>query len=328
MTNHRAPRGRGLGELLRRSAGAFATDSFFKGISAAGRLHPLARPERHNVEVLRDRAYLDSGRVEHHLDVYRPTNGGGPWPVVLYVHGGGFRILSKETHWIMALAFARRGMLVVNINYRLAPAHPFPAAVEDACAAYRWVIENAASLGGDPSRLLLAGESAGANIVSALAVAASYERPEPFARAVFETGITPRAVIAACGMLQVSDPGRFSRRRRLSAFIAPGRAVGPPPSRAGAAAAAGGRGDPLGGRAGAAARARPLPPFFAPVGTKDPLLDDTRRLRAALDKLGVPCDDRYYPGEVHAFHALVFRENARRCWADTFAFIDRHLDRP
>ena len=51
---------------------------------------------------------------------------------MLYVHGGGFRILSKDTHWIMGLAFARRGFLVFNIGYRLAPKHPFPAAIADA----------------------------------------------------------------------------------------------------------------------------------------------------------------------------------------------------
>ena len=71
--------------------------------------------------------------------------------------------------------------------------------------------------------------------------------------------------------------------------------------------------------------ARPLPPFFAPVGTKDPLLDDTRRLEKALCALGVPCEARYYPGGYHAFHALVWDPSARRCWRDALAFLDRHM---
>jgi len=70
---------------------------------------------------------------------------------------------------------------------------------------------------------------------------------------------------------------------------------------------------------------RPLPPFFAPVGTRDPLLDDTRRLEKALVALNVPCEARYYPGGIHAFHALVWDPAARRCWRDALAFLDRNM---
>jgi acetyl esterase len=71
--------------------------------------------------------------------------------------------------------------------------------------------------------------------------------------------------------------------------------------------------------------ARPLPPFFLPVGTKDPLLPDTRRLAEALRKMGAIAEDSYYPGEVHAFHAFVMRGSARKCWDDTFRFLDRFV---
>ncbi len=72
-------------------------------------------------------------------------------------------------------------------------------------------------------------------------------------------------------------------------------------------------------------RPRGRSPFFAGVGTADVLEGDTRRLKTALDRLGVPCEARYYEGEIHAFHAMVWRRNAKRFWRDTFAFLARHV---
>ncbi|NUP07372.1 MAG: alpha/beta hydrolase [Polyangiaceae bacterium] len=324
---------------VRRALGAFLVDGFFTNGSRLAKLHPLARPERHGVELVADVAYGASGRSEHLLDVYRPIDGAahdglrarharsGARPVVLYVHGGGFRILSKESHFLMALAFARRGYVVFNINYRLAPKHPYPAAIEDCADAYAWVVENAARFGGDPSRILLAGESAGANLVTSMTVAAAYDRPEPYARRILETGIVPKATIPACGILQVSDVERLARRRRISPFILDrllevSTVYLPLGSAAGACELA----DPLCiiERSGPPARA--LPPFFIPCGTKDPLLDDTRRLGKALATIGVRADVRIYPGEPHAFHALMWRPHARKCWAETYAFLDEVLD--
>ncbi|MEI8257034.1 MAG: alpha/beta hydrolase fold domain-containing protein [Deltaproteobacteria bacterium] len=312
-------------ERARVRAGAVAVDGFFTSLSRLGKLHPQADPARHDVEVLRDIAYATDGRVEHRLDVYRPRGPSGPRPAVLYVHGGGFRILSKETHWIMGLAFARRGFVVFNINYRLAPQHPYPAALEDACAAYAWVVENGARYGADLSRLVVAGESAGANLATSVTVASAYRRPEPFARAVFDTDVRPVAALPACGVLQVSDPKRFSRRRPLPAYIqdrldevSNAYLAGAPTDAPGGIELA----DPLVVLERGATPDRPLAPFFAAVGTRDPLLDDTRRLKTALDRLGVRCEVRFYAGEVHAFHALVFRANAVRAWRDTFTFVE------
>src|SRR5262245_5744568 len=102
-------------DRLRRAAGAFVFDNFWRGASRLGRLHPLADPERHGVERIKDVPYQPSGLAAHRLDIYRRRDLTGPLPIVLYVHGGAFRILSKDSHWVMALAFARRGFLVFNI---------------------------------------------------------------------------------------------------------------------------------------------------------------------------------------------------------------------
>jgi acetyl esterase len=302
--------------------------TFLRGLAASARLHPLANPARHNVEVLRDIPYLDDGDPDHTLDIYRPTVRPGPWPVVLYVHGGGFSLLSKETHWVMALIFARYGYLVFNISYRLAPRHPYPAAVEDTCAAYEWVVEHADRYGGDLSRLVVAGESAGANLITSLSVATSYRRPEPWARRAFDLGTTPKVAVPACGIFQVTDSARFGRRRRLPMFVnmvlldvSHSYLRGVDLATPGAADLA----DPLLLLERGRPPDRPLPSFFVPIGTRDPLLDDTRRLKRALDGLGVPCEARYYPKEIHAFHAMIWRRKARDCWRDTLRFLQKNL---
>jgi acetyl esterase len=335
----------------RRHVGAFVIDGFFNAASRMGRLHPRSKPARHAIEHVRDVCYLDGSVMrEHLLDVYRPVHPtpskraprgaadaaharryqGPPWPIVFYVHGGGFRILSKDTHWIMGLGFARRGFVVFNVSYRLAPKHRYPAAIEDVCRAFSWVMANAAAWGGDTSRVVLAGESAGANLVASLAVALAYERDEPFARQAFATGVVPRAVVPACGVFQVSDMERLRRRKpRMSSFIADRLTevelayLGSERSRSRAGSLD--LADPLLVFERGDRPARPLPPFFLPVGTRDPLLPDTRRLGAALRALGTEAEERYYPGEPHAFHALVMRDVARRCWNDTFRFLDRHV---
>jgi acetyl esterase len=317
-------------EQMRRRAGAALVDGFFGGASRLGRLHPLARPERHGVEVVRDVAYAeDGGHDRHRLDVYRPRDVEGPLPVVFYIHGGGFRILSKDTHWIMGLSFARRGFLVFNVGYRLAPRHPFPAAVQDVAAAFEWVVRHAADWNADLDRLAIAGESAGANLATSLTLATVYRRPEPFARRVFETGVVPKAVLPACGIFQVSDVERFARRKpRFPRFLRDRLEevergyLGADPTRHGPLLDFA---DPLPWLERAEAPDRPLPPFFLPVGTKDPLLDDTRRLAAALRAHGAEAEDRYFEGEIHAFHAFPFLASSRRCWSATFAFLERHV---
>lgn len=311
---------------LRRRAGGAAVNGFFRGIARAGSLHPQARPSVHGVEVLRDIAYGPYG-VAHQLDVYRPVKRSGPLPIVLYLHGGGFRILSKETHWLMGLAFARAGFVVFNANYRLAPEHPFPAAAQDACSVYRWAVDNASRFGGDAERIVVAGESAGANLAAVLAVGACYERPEPWARTLFDIGVVPIAAIPICGILQVTDIARFGRRRPLSPILLDRLAEVGRGYVGAREVADGGLADPL-CVLEAAAPERALPPFFVAVGTADPILDDSRRLAAALARHGVDHEARYYEGEVHAFHAFVWREAARRCWRDTYDFLDRVAPRP
>lgn len=104
--------------------------------------------------------------------IYTP-DGTGPFPVIVYYHGGGWVIGNKDVYDGGARGLAKgANAVVVSVDYRLAPEHKFPAQHDDALATYKWALENAASINGDPARVALAGESAGGNLAVATAVAA------------------------------------------------------------------------------------------------------------------------------------------------------------
>ena len=104
--------------------------------------------------------------------IYTPA-GAGPFPLVVYFHGGGWVIADKEVYDGGARGLAKEAnAVVVSVDYRQSPEHKFPAAWDDALAAYRWVADNAGQLNGNPARIALAGESAGGNLALATAIAA------------------------------------------------------------------------------------------------------------------------------------------------------------
>jgi acetyl esterase len=303
----------------RKKAGGTFIRAFFEGLARAGKYWPDLRKVMDGLDIIHNVSY-GPDKPWHLLDVYRRRDR-ETGPALLYIHGGAFRILSKDTHWMMASMFAQAGFTVFNINYRLAPAYPYPAALEDAALAYHWLSQNAAEFKASTERLVVAGESAGANLSLALTLSACFERPELFAKRVFDTGLVPKAVIPMCGILQVSDAERFVRKkphmRRLVADRLAETERGYLAGQQGALLA-----DPLTVLETSGIPVRPLPPMYAAVGTRDPLLDDTRRLGAALARRGVHHQIAYFPNEIHAFHAFTFRKTSQECWRQQLAFLD------
>ena len=105
--------------------------------------------------------------------VYTPMEGSGPFPVIVYYHGGGWVIAGPGTYESSAVALAEKtGAVVVAVSYRQAPEFPFPTAHEDAFATYQWARDSAAVINGDPERVATAGESAGGNMSVAVALMA------------------------------------------------------------------------------------------------------------------------------------------------------------
>ena len=122
-------------------------------------------------------------RGQLRIRVYRPhldaCTSSHPLPLTVFFHGSGFVICSIETHDEMCRHLCQRsGSLVISVDYALAPEHPFPAAPNDCLASVQWVAANAASLGGDPARIALAGDSAGGNLATVTAARLRDESPK------------------------------------------------------------------------------------------------------------------------------------------------------
>lgn len=301
--------------------------AFVRGVETAARKHPATDPARYGVTVISHEPYLMSGDDSHSLDIYVPEKQLPSRPAVLYIHGGSFRNLSKELLWFAALKFAREGYVVFNLEYRKGTRR-YPACIADVCAAATWVGKYGHKYGANRDQLIIAGESAGGNLATALTLACALDRKERWAKSVRDEGIRPIAAAVACGILQVSHPERFKMRGILGRWIgdcisdATANYLPDPNATAGVYPLA----DPLILLEAMPAGHLGLPPFFVACGGADPLLEDSERLKLALDRLHVPNELRVYPGGVHGFHVLLpWTKKATTLWQDQLAFVHRHL---
>ena len=301
-------------------------DGFVKSIYLGAKCHPATWPSRCGVEVIRNKRYASGDDDAHLLDVYRPKEMTGPLPAVLYVHGGSFSRLSKEIYYFVASTFARHGYVVFNIDYRLAPKYRFPSQLIDVGLAAEWIQKHGASFGADASRLVLAGDSAGANLVTGLTIASCYERSELWARRIWGLDLNIGALIATSGLLQVTEPAqRWEGRRQPAKWVRDAlKEVADnylPQDQSEIELV-----NPLRVLECAGEPQRSLPPVFAGAGTLDPLFQDTCRMKAALDLLGADCHFRSYEGGQHGFHVIFpWQERSSECWDDQMTFLKNRL---
>ncbi|WP_447594462.1 alpha/beta hydrolase [Aquipseudomonas campi] len=264
-----------------------ADDSIGAGRVAYDALCRHFTPARSGDPHIEDRLLQAPGR-NIGLRLYRPLGDApaGGWPCVLYLHGGGWVVGGLDSHEFVAAPLARDARaLVVVADYRLAPEHVFPAAFDDSLAAWDYLQEQAAELGLDPARVVVAGDSAGGNLAAAVCLALvgrnghapagqaliypalGIEQNLPSYRENADAPLLSSADIALYLRLYAPDPTSH-RDPRLAPLAA----------------------DSLAG----------LPPAFVAVAEFDPLRDDGRVYAERLREAGVPAHYHLGAGLLHS----------------------------
>jgi acetyl esterase/lipase len=275
---------------------------FVKSIRVPGYFPPLPelRQQLRTMVTLMDEAAPPLDRVEDiHIPgpagamparVYSASAGPELRPAVVYVHGGGWVQGDLETHHGLCARLARHaGVLVVAVDYRLAPEHKFPAAVDDCLAAYRWLRAHGRDVGADPARVAVAGDSAGGNlsaVVSQLAAGAGI--PAPTCQVLIYPAVD--FSLETDSHRELAD-GHVIPRDRIAWYTE--QYLRNESDKADL------RASPL-----RAPRLAGQPPAMIVTAGFDPLRDEGRAYAERLREAGVEVLYREYPGQIHAFVSL------------------------
>jgi acetyl esterase len=227
--------------------------------------------------------------------VYRPE-GDGPFPTIVYLHGGGFVIGDLDTHDGVCRQQVRDvGAVVVSVDYRLAPEHRFPAAVDDSYAALRHVVEHIDAYGGDADRIVVGGDSAGGNLAAVCAQLATRD------------GLALRAqllVYPAVDLLgdfpsrHENAEGYFLTLDDMQWFAAQYLGISDESDPRAQELAVDVRVSPLHGELAG------LPPAVVATAEYDPLRDEGNRYAEALAAAGVKVEHQQFAGLIHGFYGL------------------------
>jgi acetyl esterase len=230
------------------------------------------------------------------LRVYRPAPQ-RPLPVLLYFFGGGWVLGTIDTADGVSRSLANSsGALVVVVGYRLAPEHPFPAAIDDCYAAVRWVAGHAEEIGADPARIAVGGDSAGGNLAAGLALRARADGPALVGQLLVYPNTDQLADDES--MRATDDPFLFNHRSvawyRQHYLTDPADAANPLASPLRAESLAG------------------LPPALVITAEYDPLRDQGEAYARRLADEGVKAELSRYPGMTHGFFTMAGTVDASR----------------
>jgi acetyl esterase len=246
------------------------------------------------------------------LRVYTP-GGAGPFGLCVYFHGGGFTIGSIETHDPVTRRLAHEsGAVVVSVDYRLAPEHPFPAAVDDAWAAVQWIAAHAEELGCVPGRLAVAGDSAGGNLATVTALLARDAGGPPIVQQLLIYPTVDARRGSAYPSIDENAEAPFLPKVAIEWFDEHYRA------------------DPDDWRVSPIlAELSGLPPAHIVVGQYDTLRDEDEAYAARLQEAGVPVTVARYPTMPHMFVQLWgVLPAAKECMAELARVLRDAFDQP
>jgi acetyl esterase/lipase len=213
-----------------------------------------------------------------------------PLPGLIYFHGGGLVAGSLDTHDPICRSLSNAsGCRVLSVDYRLAPEHPFPAAVLDGCAATEWIGAHARELGIDPTRLGVCGDSAGATLAAVVCQLVAATRRVPLAVQFLLCPITDFAAESESRrtLAQGYLVDRATLEHDLKHYLPAGTDPADP------------RVSPL-----RAAQLQPLPPSVIHTAEFDPLRDEGFAYAERLRNAGVPTLYRCHPGMIHLFYGM------------------------
>ncbi|MGH3912811.1 MAG: alpha/beta hydrolase [Pseudonocardiaceae bacterium] len=241
--------------------------------------------------------------------IYRPSGQPEPPPVLIYLHGGGFMLGDLDTvHSTTTRIADQVGAVVISVDYRLAPEHPFPAGLEDCYAVLEWTARHAGELGIDPDRIGVGGESSGGGLAAAVTLLARGRGGPPLC---FQCLVFPELDdrLDTISARSFTDTPKFDRANALVSWTYYLGKLGEPGSDGVPEHAAPGRATDLSG----------LPPAFVSACEFDPLRDEDIDYAHRLIQAGVRTELRYYPGTFHASFTIADAAVSRK-------MIDEQID--